>query len=139
MDLDLNKNKRPLRYMALWLALGWLFVLLVIYLSLTPSPPPSPGVPQGDKLGHFLVYAGLTGWFLQIYAAREAHLWIAGGFIALGILLEVLQGLGGVRYFEWWDMVANTSGVLVALALADTRFGTLLLRLEQRWLVPAAR
>ncbi|MCW8955240.1 MAG: hypothetical protein OQL09_00025, partial [Gammaproteobacteria bacterium] len=44
--------------------------------------------------------------------------------ILLGIVLEYLQALGGVRYFEWADMLANSAGVLLALLLAQTRFAS---------------
>jgi VanZ family protein len=91
------------------LAIGWAAVAVVIYLSLTPSPPDS-GIDGGDKLGHFLAYAGLTYWFGQFYSysTRAAY---ALGFIAMGIALEFAQGALGYRSLELADMAANTLGV----------------------------
>ena len=91
------------------LAIGWAAVAVVIYLSLTPAPPDS-GIDGGDKLGHFLAYAGLTYWFGQFYfhSTRAAY---ALGFFAMGIALEFAQGALGYRSMELADMAANTLGV----------------------------
>jgi VanZ family protein len=47
------------------------------------------------------------------------------------VALEFLQGYTG-RYFEYADMVANTTGVVLGLSLSYTRGQSLLLRGEQR-------
>ena len=36
------------------------------------------------------------------------------GLIAMGVAVEILQGWSGYRYFEYADMLANSSGVLAA-------------------------
>jgi len=99
------------------LAIGWAAVAVVTYLSLTPSPPDS-GIDGGDKLGHFLAYAGLTYWFgrLYFYRTRAAY---ALGFCAMGIALEFAQGALGHRSMELADMAANTLGVAAGWAAAD--------------------
>jgi VanZ family protein len=91
------------------LAIGWAAVAVVIYLSLTPSPPDS-GIDGGDKLGHFLAYAGLTYWFGQFYSYRTRAAY-ALGFFAMGIALELAQGALGYRSLELADVAANTLGV----------------------------
>jgi len=91
------------------LAIGWAAVAVVVYLSLTPSPPDS-GIDGGDKLGHFLAYAGLTWWFGQFYSHRTRAAY-ALGFVAMGIALEFVQGALGYRSLEVADMAANTLGV----------------------------
>jgi VanZ family protein len=99
------------------LALGWAWAAAIVVLSLMPSPP-DPGLAGGDKLGHFLAYAGLTYWFGQFYFhnARAAY---ALGFIAMGIALEFAQGALGYRSLELADMAANTLGVAAGWAAAD--------------------
>src|SRR5687768_13325346 len=47
-----------LRYRSLWLLLGWLLVLFIVYESLTPHPVELQ-VEQGDKLGHVAAYLAL--------------------------------------------------------------------------------
>ena len=38
--------------------------------------------------------------------------------VALGVLIEVLQHLGGYRFGDWQDAVADGVGVLLGLVLA---------------------
>ncbi len=35
----------------------------------------------------------------------------------MGISLEILQGMGQVRQFEYYDMLANTIGVLIGMVM----------------------
>jgi len=42
----MNRQAIPLKFKRLWTILGIAFVLLVIYLSLTPDPP-DLGAPEG--------------------------------------------------------------------------------------------
>ncbi len=91
----------------LWRALGWLLVLAVVYLSLTPSPP-SPDIAQGDKFGHLLAYGGLMAWWLQIRRTPER---LALLLILMGLALEILQSLSGYREGDLFDMAANTLGI----------------------------
>jgi len=122
---------RELKRRGLWLALGWLLVTLVIVLSLIPPlPDPLPILGFSDKLGHLFTYTLLMGWFVQLYVSRRLLLIHALLFIAMGAGLEVLQGMGGVRHFEYLDMVANTAGVLLGLFSTRLAVADLLQRLE---------
>ncbi len=124
-----------LKYKWLWLFIGCLMIAFVVYSSLTTSPV-TPGFKFSDKVMHVIGYCGLMGWFIQIYRDRNAQRLLAAGFIALGVGLEFLQDLGGVRVFEFNDMVANMLGVLIGWALAKTPLSRVLWRLER--LIPAA-
>ncbi len=118
-----------LRYRKFWLFIGWCLIGGVILLSIMPSPPDVGG---SDKLHHFIAYAALMGWFGQLYhQTRSRILWFVG-FVVMGITLEVIQGLGGMRYFEYADMAANTTGVLIGWALSRGGGGRLLEWFEQR-------
>lgn len=117
-----------LRYRRWWQGTGWLLVAAVAVLSLLPQPP-QPPVLTWDKSHHLLAYGLLMFWFRQSFAPRPV--WVAF-LVALGLVLEVLQGLSGYRYFEWADLLANTLGVGAGLALAATPAGTLLARLDRR-------
>ena len=122
-----------LKYQRLWLTLGFLLIGLIWYLSLTPDPPDT-GIEQGDKLGHFLAYGLLMGWFAQIYQRRRARLGLMLVFIAMGVLLEFIQGMLGYRSYSYADMAANTTGVVLGLLLARGSLARLLERAEQ-WFV----
>ena len=109
----------PLKLQRLWIVFGIGFVLVVIYLSLTPDPP-DLGMPEGLKIGHVLAYGWLMIWFAQIYRALSHRLLFAGAFCALGIVLEYLQGITDYRGFEYSDMLINSAGAALGLALAQT-------------------
>lgn len=50
-------------------------------------------------------------WFCQIYASRRTRLFHGIGFLAMGVGLELLQGLSGLREYDVMDMLANGVGV----------------------------
>ena len=128
-----------LRYFVLWQAVGVVLIAAVIYLSLTPSFPDLMDFTLGDKLAHMSAYFVLMSWHAQIYAKPLPRLLWGIGFIALGIGLEYGQGLGGTRYFDWLDALANGTGVFLAWALARTRVQRLLGSLDHRLAESALR
>ena len=109
----------PLKFHKAWIAIGLGFVVLVIYLSLTPNPP-DLGAPEGMKIGHVLAYGWLMLWFAQIFRSISTRLWLAAIFIALGIALEYMQGLTDYRGFEYSDMLINAAGVVLGLLLGQS-------------------
>jgi len=123
---------RSLRLTGLWQAMGWLYVLLVIYYSLHPSPPDLPGFQGADKLVHLGVYALMMLWFGLIYLPGPRLLLLGFCFILLGIVLDVLQGATGYRSMEPLDMISNAGGVCVGGLLAKTRLASALVCLEDR-------
>ncbi len=102
-------NKNPKQSIALWTATGWGLVLFVIYLSVT-SAPPSAAHFAGDHFGHLLAYMTLMWWFVQLYP-KERYLALAIIFIIMGGVLEVIQGMMGVRTQDILDVAANIAGV----------------------------
>ncbi len=118
-------------YRNLWVTVGWALVLAVVYLSLVPSPPSLPGG-LGDKSGHVLAYASLTFWFACLYAGR-VRIMFAIGLAVMGLVMELLQGLGNHRSAELMDTVANILGIIIGCALVHTRAGGFLARLDA-WL-----
>lgn len=113
---------------ALWRALFIALLVFVTYMTLTPNPDDTKGELSiarwisellfgtsafGDKVAHVLAYAslGAAAMFAQIRLAGRA----AGTLVALaayGVLLEALQGFGGVRTADALDALANASGAI---------------------------
>jgi VanZ family protein len=122
---------RPLRLKKVWLALGWFAVCVLIYESLTPSPPELPAFPFSDKVTHFLVYAWIMLWFGFIYSPGKKYLLLGLSLILLGVTLEGLQGAGGYRSMEVSDASLNALGVFVGGLLARTRLSSALLWAER--------
>ncbi len=129
MNNDLNE-RWILTYPWLWRGLGALWLAMVVWFSLTPSPPSVPGMPGWDKARHFIGYAFLAGWFVQAWPRRYAWL-VAVMLVSVGLGLEVAQGLGGSRMFEWADSLANALGVIVGGAVCRTPLGGALWRIER--------
>lgn len=94
-----------------WLAAGLSLVALIVWGSLTPSPPNVDiSIPDFDKVEHLGAYLGLTAWFTAAFPRR--WLWVAMTFAALGGLVEILQGYTG-RDPEWGDWLADCIGVAI--------------------------
>lgn len=115
-----------LRFKRLWIGLGLMLISLVAVASVVSIPAPLKSVMLQDKVVHMLVYASLMGWFSQIYRHDLTRLVLVLGLIAMGVGMEFVQGMVPARQFEVIDMVANTSGVLLAWALAYTWVGNVL-------------
>jgi hypothetical protein len=66
---------------------------------------------------HGLAYAALYFLSARAYAPRYP-LWLLGvAFVLFGIAIEIAQSLTGHRQTDIWDMLANTSGVVLVGAL----------------------
>ncbi|MFM8332348.1 MAG: VanZ family protein [Candidatus Methylumidiphilus sp.] len=109
-----------LNYEKNWRVLAWMLVAIVVWLSLTPRPPQPPSILGWDKAQHFTAYATLAYWFGMCYSRH----WRWPTFlVGLGVLMEVLQGLGGFRSFDFFDIIANTIGVAGGFWLEGTCAG----------------
>jgi VanZ family protein len=107
----------------LWAACGAAFVLLVIYLSVTPDPVHAPSV-DNFKTGHILAYAWCMLWFAQVWRRFRERLAIAIALVALGVGLEYVQDmLPWHRDFAVADMVDDAIGAGLGLVLAFTPLG----------------
>jgi VanZ family protein len=119
-----------LQHRRFWLAGGWLLLGLVLYLSLMPSPPEPLSFPHADKLEHGLAYAALALWFCQIYLRRPTRIIAVILLIGMGVAVEFIQRWSGYRYFDVWDMLANSLGVFLGYGLAHTALGRLFVLIE---------
>ncbi len=94
-----------------------------------------PDVDHIDKFFHFIAYAGLMGWFAQLYWSISTRVLLAGGLVAMGIGLEFLQALTPERQLEVADMLANSTGVLTAWRVARGHLQQLLHFFEAQCLI----
>jgi VanZ family protein len=113
-----------------WLAVGWLGVVAVVWLSLMPEPPRLDMV-QGDKLQHLAAYGSLMLWFAQVAVARHPRMRAAILLVALGVALEFAQRATGYRTFSYADMAANALGVACGWLLAPPRLPNMLRIVER--------
>jgi hypothetical protein len=110
---------------------------MVMFLSLTLTPPQVDLGAYTDKWEHLTAYAVLMWWFCQLQTSLPGRAPIGAGLVALGIALEFAQRMLGIRMFEVSDMVAGTLGVALGWLLAPPRTPSLL-GWCQRWLAPPA-
>lgn len=101
---------RPLRRLKLYQGLGWGLIAGIVYLTLTSLPPAGPEVPYADKGGHLLAYGTLMLWWGSLAEAAVLRRRLLIAFVAMGGVLELLQGWGGIRHAEWPDFFANGLG-----------------------------
>lgn len=134
MTFDFSPNNllrvRHLRFKRLWLAMGLFLVSGVTLASVVSVPSQVSALLLNDKLMHVAVYACLMGWFAQIFRHDLTRLVFVVALCLMGVGIEFIQAATPTRQFEVLDMIANTSGVVLAWALAYTWVGTILYRFE---------
>lgn len=113
-----------------WLAVGWLWVAGIFYVSLMPHPPQPVHFWSADKLEHALAYSLLMLWFCQVYRQRRSRVVLASLLVVMGVAIEYLQRETGYRTFDYADMLANFTGVIVGWAWARTGLGRVFAYLE---------
>jgi len=130
---SINRLTKHLQYRKVWLSIGWALILAVVYSTLIPSPPDlMDNISFGDKIGHFVSYAVLMLWFCQLYLGIRHRLLLSLAFILMGITLEFLQGIGGIRMYEVADMIANSMGVIIGAILTYIGLGNVLYNIEKK-------
>jgi hypothetical protein len=100
-------------------------------LQVVPKFPIDLPIPADHKLWHTLGYAALMWWFAQIFARAEARIVFALMLLLIGLMLEIAQ-LQGSRQVQFWDVVANVSGIIAAWLCAPPRVPNILVALERR-------
>ncbi|MEO8673167.1 MAG: VanZ family protein [Tahibacter sp.] len=123
-------SPNPLSHLTLWRGLGRTLVVSFVVVALLPMPSGIGAVPLGDKIGHFLAFAGLVLWYAQIYPALIDRCRCVLGAVALGALIELLQMSVPYRSAEALDLVADALGAGTGLLIAGTPLGRVLMRLD---------
>ena len=107
--------------------LAWASIIL--WLSLTSSPPQFPGILGWDKLLHAGAYGLLTlliaQYLLSLSISSVKICWYAGlAAVSYGALLEVMQLLVQTgRTAEWWDLFADAVGAFLGCVIFRQMLG----------------
>jgi VanZ family protein len=116
-------EKWAARWRALIKAAAWWFFWPAVAVIAWGELKPNSGE-EGiiwDKALHFTAYFGLAWLGTLAWGRRVRPLLILAVVLALGGILEILQGMVG-RDGEWGDMLANTLGGLAGMGLALLMF-----------------
>ena len=119
-----------LRLIAVWRCVGYALIAFVVYQSLNHDPI-EVAVGEGNFLGHLAAYATLMLWFAQMHGPGRSRAARAAGFVLMGACLEIAQGLTAYRTFDFFDIGANTAGVMLGWLLAPPRLPNFLRRVER--------
>ena len=94
----------------------WICTIALSALALMPGPylPPLEIFNWWDKAQHAIGFGTLAVLAVLAYPGFS-KLRIGLLLMVLGVLIEVLQYLGGYRFGDWQDAVADGVGVLVGL------------------------
>ncbi len=108
-------------------SLAILYTGIITWLSLAKVfIPINVRVEGSDKIGHLLAYFVFAiVWFLFFFFSKRqsrkfttSFIWAALFGFAYGILMEILQAtLTSYRSPDWKDVIANTSGIVLAVFL----------------------
>lgn len=95
--------------------LAWLGNIILWILCLIPLELKLPApITRVDLFYHALTYELVATSFFVAYSSKKFQISLA--LIAQGILIEFIQPYTG-RDFDYYDMIANTTGVVFALIL----------------------
>ena len=92
------------------------YILLVIALSLIPTPVASSGM-YSDKIAHLLAYGfmGVLAFLSVRGIKRRIYLFIV--IFSLGLVLEIFQIYIPGRDMSLFDILANTAGAALGYLL----------------------
>lgn len=105
---------------SIWLALGWTCIILFFSFK-APNISSKYIFPHQDKVVHFMFYFVFVFlWYRFLFFKRiigiKVLLIVAIIAFLLGVSVEVLQGtLTLDRYADIYDVLANTTGILVGI------------------------
>ena len=127
----------PLRYTKRWQFAGIAILLTVLVFALTPPVwlrlDMRDVMLASDKSMHGVTFTFMTVWFCGQYA-RRSYWRVAAGMLLFGAFIEICQRMLEYRSAESLDLVADSAGIAIGLAVAVAGAGGWSLRLEQ-WLL----
>ena len=101
-------------------ALFWVMCVTVLAGALAPQADSTHLFALADKVAHTLAFAALALVGLRAY---PRHTWIVCILlVALGGLIEIVQGYTSTRSQEWEDFFADILGVVLGALLSRAEF-----------------
>lgn len=105
----------PVRRLIGALVLGMAVVILP-WMGATPALAP-PGDGYSDKIMHVACFAGLGLFGFWAYRSRLARMVLLLSLLALGVGIELIQGMVPERQASTGDVLADATGLVLAIIL----------------------
>ncbi len=106
---NLLKDNLNLNIIAILLTIG---IAIISLIKIEEQPIQFNGL---DKIQHAFAYFILTfTWLLALRASKIKSIYVLAICFIFGILIEALQVTISYRTGEFFDIVANTTGILIA-------------------------
>jgi VanZ family protein len=110
------------RHTRAWRVLSCVVIVAAIVVCLLPAAD-LPKTSINDKFEHTFAYVLLTLWFAGLYP-RSRYWVVALGLFLMGVAIEFAQaGMHMGRQGDVRDVVANSTGIVVGIALAFAGLG----------------
>lgn len=109
-----NYSPQQLKFFKIWFILGLAKIIIIYCLCFIPISLPSMGASSFDKVLHFGTYFYLGSWFIQLYQKPGRLILL---FFFMGFSIELIQHQLPFRSFEFDDILANTIGILMGIAI----------------------
>jgi VanZ family protein len=126
-NLKVQNPNTAEKIIRLFAPLVW--AVIILWLSLTSSPPQLPGLLGWDKLLHAGAYGLLTlliAQYLLSTSLSPGKIWWHAGLVAVcfGALLEIMQILVQTgRTAEWGDLFADAVGAFLSCVIFRQMLG----------------
>jgi VanZ family protein len=92
------------------------YALIILWASLRTGGGPQP-IEHFDKVMHFAFYGLFTVMAAGCTTKRKTFIQISIFITFYGVLMEILQSFVPSRFMSLADIVANTIGVIIVVAL----------------------
>ncbi|TXD49851.1 VanZ family protein [Polaribacter sp. IC073] len=111
------------------LIIAIVITISILYLSLMRVPKYDISISHLDKWQHCLAYFTLSlSWLFAVYKENKKYL-IVFACVVFGIIIEILQHtLTNYRTGDYFDVIANSLGVLIGLLVYNQVFKKNLLK-----------
>ena len=114
------------KYLRIWKILFWISFVGLNVLALSPAPYlPTYLFDWWDKAQHAIGFGTLSVLAVLAYSS-VSKIRVGVLLMLLGVLIEVVQYMGGYRFGDWQDALADGVGIVLGLSLVS-------LLLAQNW------
>lgn len=111
-----------------------IYSCLVTYSSLSQVSSVTPDIEHLDKLYHFIIYGIFTILAFGISKSKTFFYMICVGITTYGGLMEICQSLVPNRSMSIYDLISNTTGVILVSLIVVKYFNFKKEKTSNKWI-----